>query len=124
MKKVVFIIESLNLGGAERSLVTLLQNINYDKYNIDLITFLPGGFFNDFVQERVNRVVIYFPKISIINRFLYAIKRNKFIVKQRLKWFFNNFKRGSRIHVKIELFWKKTNQLFAEKLIAKEIKCK
>ena len=36
-KKVLFIMTSLRQGGAERSLVNLLQELNYDKYDVDLL---------------------------------------------------------------------------------------
>ena len=32
MKKIVFIIESLGLGGAEKCLISLLQNLDFSKY--------------------------------------------------------------------------------------------
>lgn len=53
MKLVVFVIESLNLGGAEKSLVTLLQNLNYSKYKVDLIVFNRGGILEDHVPKEV-----------------------------------------------------------------------
>ena len=39
MKKVLFFIESLQCGGAEKSLVTLLSLLDYNEFKIDLILF-------------------------------------------------------------------------------------
>jgi glycosyltransferase involved in cell wall biosynthesis len=76
--KLVFVIESLHLGGAEKSLVTLLQNLDTDKYEIDLITFHKEGFFKEFVPKEINQKSIPFPSLSFLNRVKYAFKR-KFI---------------------------------------------
>ncbi|SKB95987.1 Glycosyltransferase involved in cell wall bisynthesis [Soonwooa buanensis] len=75
MKSLVFVIESLHLGGAEKSLVTLLQNLDYSQYKVDLITFHSGGFFRDMVPEEVNQIDIVFPRLSLKDRFVYALQR-------------------------------------------------
>jgi len=75
MKNIVFIIESLHLGGAEKSLVTLLNNLDYTKYKVDLITFQPEGFFKNEVPQEVNHIVYQLPKLSLLDRIKYGIKR-------------------------------------------------
>ena len=50
-KKICFIIDSLSIGGAEKSLVTLLNLLDYDKYDVDLQLFAGGGL-NVFCQKR------------------------------------------------------------------------
>lgn len=48
MKKILFIINSLRVGGAEKILVNLLNEIDYEKYDVSLIYFVKGGgFLND-----------------------------------------------------------------------------
>lgn len=74
-KKIVFVIESLQLGGAEKSLVTLLQNLDFDKYAVDLITFQKNGFFKDFVPNEVNQIFLPFPRLSFFDRLQYLVKR-------------------------------------------------
>ena len=46
-------IESLDLGGAEKSLVTLLQNLDYAKYKVSLLLIKKEGVFNKFVPKEV-----------------------------------------------------------------------
>lgn len=77
MKKIVFVIESLHIGGAEKSLVTLLQNLDYKRYDVDLITFQKGGIFFEIVPKEVNRILIKLPMLSLFDRLKFAIKRNK-----------------------------------------------
>ncbi|MFA7615952.1 MAG: glycosyltransferase [Weeksellaceae bacterium] len=74
-KKIGFVIESLQLGGAEKSLVTLLQHLDDSKYEIDLIYFHPDGFFKEMVPKTVHQIVLDFPKISFFERLKYAFKK-------------------------------------------------
>lgn len=54
MKKVLFVMYALNNGGAERSLVNLLTEMNPDKYEIDLLLFTREGMFLSQVPQYVN----------------------------------------------------------------------
>ena len=53
-KKVLFVIDSLGCGGAEKSLVSLLPLIDYNKYDVDLLMFARGGDFEELIPEQVN----------------------------------------------------------------------
>ncbi|MBC7523430.1 MAG: glycosyltransferase [Flavobacterium sp.] len=52
-KNIVFVIPSLSAGGAEKSLVNLLNTIDFDRYNVDLILFKQGGIFQSMVPKEV-----------------------------------------------------------------------
>lgn len=75
MKNIVFVIESLHLGGAEKSLVTLLQNLDYSNYKVDLIIFKEGGIFRKYVPKEVNLIQKSFPAFSFLERFKYKTLR-------------------------------------------------
>lgn len=47
MKNILFFIESLSGGGAEKVLVTLLNHIDYSKYQITLLTLVDTGIFKN-----------------------------------------------------------------------------
>ncbi len=53
-KKLLFIIPKLGIGGAEKSLVSLLQLLDYDKYDVDLMTFRREGTFLADIPGQVN----------------------------------------------------------------------
>ena len=38
-KNLLFIMSNLECGGAEKALISLLQTIDYSKYNVDLLLF-------------------------------------------------------------------------------------
>ncbi len=54
MKKVLFVMGSLYNGGAEKSLVNLLNEFPKDKYVVDLLLFKPQGMFLKQVPSDVN----------------------------------------------------------------------
>jgi glycosyltransferase involved in cell wall biosynthesis len=53
-KKVVFIIPSLHSGGAERSLINLLNVFDYTKFDVDLFVFKKSGIFLQRLPKQVN----------------------------------------------------------------------
>ncbi|MBQ9545512.1 MAG: glycosyltransferase [Clostridia bacterium] len=62
MKKICIVQTDFNVGGIQRSLFNLLRNLDYSKYEIDLLLFERGGFFEGALPEKLN--VIYLEKPS------------------------------------------------------------
>ncbi len=58
MKKVLFVIHSLGYGGAERSLVNLLNELPENRYQIDLLLFQDSGDFRQQVPKWVHMLDI------------------------------------------------------------------
>lgn len=58
MKKLLFINGHLNAGGCERSLVDVLQHIDYNKYEVDLLLLEDLGDFLEEVPSKVN--IVYY----------------------------------------------------------------
>lgn len=56
MKKLLFVIDTLRMGGAEKSLVSLLKAIDKDKYDIDLLLFEPGGVLENDVPSQIHKI--------------------------------------------------------------------
>lgn len=56
-KKVVFVISSLKLGGAEKSLITLLDEFNYDEFDVDVILFNKSGELLNDINKNVNIII-------------------------------------------------------------------
>ncbi|WP_347548671.1 glycosyltransferase [Pseudalkalibacillus hwajinpoensis] len=53
-KDVLFIMNNLNCGGAEKALLSLLETIDYSRYNVDLFLFKHEGIFLKKLPEQVN----------------------------------------------------------------------
>lgn len=61
-KSVLFIIDSLTCGGAEKSLISLLPLLDYSKIDVDLMMVNKGGVFMCYVPEQVRIVDFPNPK--------------------------------------------------------------
>lgn len=98
MKKILFVIDSLNCGGAEKSLVSLLSLLNKDKYNISLWMLSPGGAFLSLVPDYIS--IVSQPKYNVIEKIKYYIGRILFSIMIRLKKVFHKKEHGA------ETLWK------------------
>lgn len=61
MKDILFMIGSLSAGGAEKSLVSLLNTLPSDKYSIDLILSKKEGLFYPLLPDNINVIEAPFP---------------------------------------------------------------
>ena len=57
-KKILFVLRSLYNGGAEKSLVNLLNELPEDKYDIDLLLFRNEGLYLQQVPKNVNIITL------------------------------------------------------------------
>jgi len=71
--RVLFIIDSLGCGGAEKSLVSLLTLLDYSRLDVYLSIVSRGGVFEQYIPESVNLVL--FPRPS---RFLETVSNGLF----------------------------------------------
>ncbi|WBW98957.1 glycosyltransferase [Oceanirhabdus sp. W0125-5] len=55
-KNILFVINKLSCGGAEKSLISLLQTIDYSKYNVDLFLFKHEGVFLNRIPKEVKLI--------------------------------------------------------------------
>ena len=73
--------ESMKSGGGERSLLSLLQLIDYDSYDVDLMLFNPSGLFFGMIPEQVNIISLgknyesfTLPLVQSVKTFLFKFK--------------------------------------------------
>lgn len=70
-KDILFVIPSLGAGGGEKSLINLLTQMDFNKYNVDLFILNNKGLFMEFIPKEVN--VLEIPQdIKIFNKNLKA----------------------------------------------------
>lgn len=60
--RVLFLIDSLTCGGAEKSLISLLPLLDYSKVTVDLMMVNRGGVFEEYVPDQVRIVDFTNPK--------------------------------------------------------------
>ena len=63
MVKVLFVISALEAGGAEKSLINLLNLFDYNRYQVDLLLFKKEGIFMDQIPEDVSYTHLTMPTI-------------------------------------------------------------
>src|SRR4051794_40997145 len=83
-KKLLFVIDSLTIGGAEKSLVSLLNLIDSSRYDIDLLLFKRGGDFEKYVPHFVN--ILKLPQyFSFLTGERFYLSKNLRFLNYRLK---------------------------------------
>ncbi|MCT4646363.1 MAG: glycosyltransferase [Carboxylicivirga sp.] len=89
MKKVIIVIDSFDIGGAEKSLSTLLNKIDLNIYQVDLYVLKKGGVFEKLLPSTIKVHQIINP-ITLVKRLKYKLYRlidwqNKYHLSQ-LHW--------------------------------------
>ncbi len=94
-KKVLFMMDSLTCGGAEKSLVSLLPLLDYDKVDVTLLLFSRGGIFECYVPDQVKVV-----KLDLPSSLAMKMALTSFSLKMRM-----NKLLGKKEHL-AETYWK------------------
>jgi len=55
-KNILFVNDEMEMGGVSRVLINLLANLNYDKYNVDLLVLHPHGAMLNQIPKQVNLI--------------------------------------------------------------------
>ncbi len=92
MKNILFFIESLQCGGAEKSIVSLFNLYNFENNKVDLLLLNKGGNFEKFIPSNVN--ILYVEKnISLVHRII-----------NKIRYIILNIAKGKAIHP-AQIFW-------------------
>lgn len=92
-KSLLFVIDSLSIGGAEKSLISLLNLINTNKYDIDLLLVKSGGDLEKHLPLYVNVL----PELNFFISKKFEIKTLYYRIKTSINLRINNFRRN-RLH--------------------------
>lgn len=89
-KKLLFVIPSLEVGGAEKSLINLLNEIDYSLYEVDLFLMSHSGLFMAQVPSSVNML----PESTAFRNFSrpFLLSLLNFLKKGQIKLFWNKIK--------------------------------
>lgn len=87
MKRILFLMNTLTGGGAEKVLVDVVNNLDKSKFEVTLQTISDTGIYKDSVDGDV----IYKTVIKSKNKLLYRIKSNIFLKKMSSKFFYKKF---------------------------------
>lgn len=104
-KQILFVIDSLNCGGAERSLVSLLPLLDYDKMEVDLLIVGRGGLFEQYLPQSV--FVINMPQSNGSRKLLLPLCRLRLAFWIRFDHMFGLRRHGA------ERYWVAMNNVIA-----------
>ncbi len=93
MKKILIVINSLTIGGSEKSLVSLLGLLDYSKYEVDLLMFRKGEDFDKYIPKEVN--ILEEPNYY---RFIYK-KSYKLSLNDRIRYILCRIMTSIRIRI-------------------------
>ncbi|WP_318505194.1 glycosyltransferase [Bacillus sp. T3] len=118
-KSILFVIDSLECAGAEKSLVTLLSLLDYTRYDVDLMLFGHGGVLQELIPKEVNILsplkYSKFVSMSLKDALLYSAKnstytmlsaRTKYTLKLRTKKYSNA--------QKARLYWESVSKVIED----------
>lgn len=102
-KRVLFIMPSLFIGGAERSLLGLLDSFDYSKYEVTLFLYRCEGEFMKYVPEQVDIITeidqyktfdVPIKKLLLSNKFMFGIARIISKIAMKIHCIINGEKAG------------------------------
>lgn len=109
-KRILFVIESLEVAGAEKSLISLLSLIDYSEYEVDLQLFSYGGELENFLSKEVNLLEPFnymkFTTLSLkkaIQEGIFKLKLRYFLSRLKFSFILRKGKYDNR--AKARLFW-------------------
>ena len=95
MKKIIIVSHAMEIGGAERALLGLLNSFDYSKYQVDLFLMRQEGDLFKFIPKEVNLLpmnqarYLAVPMKSLISKheisILYGRLKAKYLAKKRVK---------------------------------------
>ena len=108
-KSILFVINSLGCGGAEKSLLSLLSLLDYDKYDVTLQMFRRGGMFEELLppEVHVRKELDYtaFCSQSMVKQML-SFDLRRIAARVRTSLFLrSNAKKGRPLH-DAQAYWK------------------
>lgn len=115
-KKLLFVIDSLDCAGAEKSLVTLLGLLDYRRYSVDLLLFGYGGMLESLIPNQVTLLsplkYTTFTNLNVINALLYSVRQRDFkMLKSRVKYSTKIRRKTYSNPQKARIFWENISQV-------------
>lgn len=115
-RDILFVIDSLECAGAEKSLVSLLSLLDYSKFNVDLMLFAHGKLLEELVPIEVNILnplqYTVFTKLSLKEAILDSIKRFDFkMITSRFKYSFAIRRKKGGNTLKARIFWESNSNV-------------
>ncbi|MDQ0217481.1 glycosyltransferase [Peribacillus cavernae] len=115
-KSLLFVIDSLDVAGAEKSLVTLLSLIDFSKYKVDLMLFSHGKLLEELVPIEVNTLpplnYTRFSNIDLKKALIRSVAQGNIkMLYSRIKYSVNIRRRKYSNPEKARIFWESVSNV-------------
>ncbi|WP_182199799.1 glycosyltransferase [Paraliobacillus salinarum] len=114
MKKLLFVVNNFNIGGPQKSLLALLDNINYEVFDVSLISLEPEGTLIKHLNSNVKIIQIdelftsfTLPSKNIIYYFKIMLKNKKYSAAFDFLLVLFKYLIGKNMNPERQRFWKK-----------------
>lgn len=115
LKKILFVLSNDNIGGPQKSLIALLDKIDYSIFEVDLYTIDSGGHLNSYFNKKVNILKsnsllhsYTLPSKSVLKHLSCMILNLKFsAAKDYILSIFNNKILKKNMNYQRQEFWRK-----------------
>jgi len=115
MKSIIIVSHAMEIGGAERSLIGLLNSIDYSEYEVDLFLLRHEGEFMDMIPKQVNLLpqkkqysFLATPIVNVIKQGGLSVAFGRFVGKYKAKNYIKNHKLPLNPGIEIEYSHKYT----------------
>jgi glycosyltransferase involved in cell wall biosynthesis len=114
--KLLFVIDSLEVSGAEKSLVSLLSLIDYSRFSVDLMLFGHGGALEELVPKEVNILpplsYMDFSRLEMKEALKNSISKFNFkMLRARLRYSIGIRLKDYDITQKAQIFWQSVSHV-------------
>ena len=115
-KNLLFVIDSLDCAGAEKSLVTLLSLLDFSKFAVDLMLFSHGNVLEELVPKEVNILppleYTNFTKMNIRTSLVFSLKNRNFkMFSSRINYSTSIRKKKYSNPQKARIFWQSVSKV-------------
>ncbi|WP_431800760.1 hypothetical protein [Halobacillus andaensis] len=119
-KKLFFAIDSLDVAGAEKSLITLLSLLDYNKYEVDLQLFSYGNELERLLPKEVNLLpplsYTMFSQSDLITSIKQSFKKREFnMLSSRFHYSFSIRRKNYRNSQKARIYWQSASKVIEKK---------
>lgn len=87
MKKIAIVTRQMIAGGIEKALISMLEVIPKEKYEVTLFVMAGGGEFEKFIPKWVNIKNLYGDEKTIIEKVINKMRKGKFIDAFRIGFY-------------------------------------
>ncbi|PHA03085.1 glycosyltransferase [Bacillus pseudomycoides] len=87
VKKIVFVTRRMIMGGIEKALISMLESISQDKYDVTVLVMGNGGELIDEIPNHIKVKCLYGNEKSITEKMWNYTKKGKFINAFRTGWY-------------------------------------